>query len=196
MVLTIDQLTNLVPACPAAQLKLLAPLMAAILPLYHIDTAARIGGFIAETAYESSNYTAFTEYASGAAYEGNKNLGNIYPGDGIKFKGRGLIQITGRNNYHDCSQAIYGDLRLLTTPTLLSEPDGAVRSACWYWTTPRLKDGSSILTFCDQPETYTHIWNQHSWSKIQWLSILVNGGLNGIAQRTANYQRAQKILGF
>lgn len=196
MILTKDQLVELVPACPLQQVAIYAPILAQYLPVYKIDTPARIGAFIAQTAFESSNFMATTEYASGHEYEGRKDLGNVNPGDGVKFKGRGLIQVTGRNNYHNCSKVLYGDERLLDTPELLAQPDGAVRSACWYWTKPLLKDGESIMDFCDKPENYSHVWDNHSWTKVQWITILVNGGLNGIAQRTANYQRAQHILGF
>jgi len=71
------------------------------------------------------------EIASGAAYEYRKDLGNIYPGDGVKFKGRGLIQITGRSNYTAAAKALGIDC--INHPELLEQPEWAVKSACWWW---------------------------------------------------------------
>jgi putative chitinase len=169
------------------------PYLQTYMPKYGIDTAQRIGGFIAQTGEESVNYSAVLEFASGAEYEGNKNLGNVQPGDGVKFKGRGIIQITGRVNYSSCSLALFGDNRLLTTPELLEQPEWAVASACWFW-----KDVKGLNVIADMPEDWTKFSNhfQKTYTKIQWMTILINGGLNGFTERAYNYAAARRVLNF
>jgi putative chitinase len=100
---------------------------------YEVNNPKRIAAFLAETIVESASFTATREYDSGSAYEGRLSLGNVYPGDGKRFKGRGYIQITGRNNYAACSKSIFGDDTLLNNPDLLSTPQYAMLSALWFW---------------------------------------------------------------
>jgi putative chitinase len=100
---------------------------------YEINTPKRVAAFFAETIVESASFTATREYDSGAAYEGREDLGNVFKGDGKKFKGRGYIMITGRNNYSDCSKALFGNSTLLDNPDLLSTPKYAMQSAMWFW---------------------------------------------------------------
>lgn len=69
---------------------------------------------------------------------GRRNLGNTEPGDGWRFRGRGLKQLTGRDNYRRCSRAWLGDETLLLHPERLSQPDGAVASAVWFWASREL----------------------------------------------------------
>merc|ERR1719192_2585520 len=71
------------------------------------------------------------EYASGEAYEGRTDLGNIYPGDGVRYKGRGFIQITGRYNYRTYGGYIGVDLE--NNPLRAEEPDIAAQVAIQYW---------------------------------------------------------------
>src|SRR5215469_9026868 len=73
-------------------------ILASTLEKYEINTPLRVAHFIAQTCHESDGYCTTEEYASGAAYEGRRDLGNTEPGDGRLFKGRGLIQLTGRAN--------------------------------------------------------------------------------------------------
>lgn len=166
------------------------PFIPAALTDNAINTAQRMGGFFSQTLEESANLRYVKELASGSEYEGRADLGNVEPGDGVKFKGRGLIQITGRNNYKACSIALFKDLRLLTAPELLEQPEFAVSSACWFW-----NKAKNLNAICDLPETWIKP-GQHNYSKFQWLTILINGGLNGYDVRLANYQRARTILNF
>ena len=71
---------------------------------YSINTPIRFAAFIAQLAHESGSFFYTEELASGAAYEGRKNLGNTVKGDGVTYKGRGFIQITGRANYTSLSK--------------------------------------------------------------------------------------------
>lgn len=107
---------------------------------------------------------------------GRRNLGNTQPGDGWKFRGRGLIQVTGRHNYATCSLALYGNTILLDEPEILAEPDGAVRSACWFWNTRNLNAPADVQ------DTRT-------------VTRLINGGTTSLPDRQDRYLRYLRILG-
>lgn len=107
---------------------------------------------------------------------GARNLGNTQPGDGWKFRGRGLIQVTGRSNYSACSRALYGDEQiLLNEPDILAEPDGAIRSACWFWNSRKLN------ALADRED-------------LEGVTRLINGGTNGMDDRRTRYTRAKQAL--
>ena len=99
---------------------------------YEINTKLRVSAFIAQLLHESGNFKYVKELASGDAYDTRTDLGNTpeKDGDGRKFKGRGLIQITGKFNYQALSKDFKIDL--IKNPELLETPDLAVRSACWF----------------------------------------------------------------
>jgi putative chitinase len=100
-------------------------------------------------------------------------LGNILPGDGWMFRGRGIIQLTGRHNYREASEGIYQDLRLLTNPDILLNPDDAVKSAFWYWDKNKLKNIDNVTD----------------------LTRRINGGTIGLADRQKRFNDILKILG-
>jgi predicted chitinase len=117
----------------------------------------RIAMFYAQTGTESANFGATEEYASGAEYEGRVDLGNTQPGDGVRFKGRTYIQITGRHNYGQFSQWAF-DNGLVPTPTYfvdnpteLGDVKWAGIGAAWYWTVAR----PTINSYCDQGDVVT-----------------------------------------
>lgn len=103
------------------------------MPKYNINTSARIAAFMANVGVESGSLMYNKEIASGSVYEGRKDLGNTQAGDGVRFKGRGLIQITGRANYLALSKALGEDF--IKNPVLLETPKYAVMSACHYFAT-------------------------------------------------------------
>lgn len=138
-----------------------------IMPTYQIDTPLREAAFLAQVAHESGRFYYTEELASGTAYEGRKDLGNIRPGDGVKFKGRGLIQLTGRSNYKDFSR--HCGIDFITTPELLSLPEHAVRSACWFWQSRGLNELADAGEF-------------------EKITRIINGGFNGLEERTEFYQ--------
>lgn len=105
---------------------------------YAIDSDKQVASFIAQIGHESGQLKYSEEIASGKAYEGRKDLGNTQQGDGVKFKGRGLIQITGRFNYTQLSKDLGEDF--IKNPELLSTPKYAVQSACWFWNKNKLND--------------------------------------------------------
>lgn len=146
---------------------------------YGITTLLEKAHFLAQVAHESDNFRTAQEYASGRAYEGRKDLGNTQPGDGVKFKGHGLIQVTGRHNHTKYSQWKYGDDRCVRDPMMLTRLPDAVDAAFWYWTVerPRIK----ALALADNLEGVTK---------------QVNGGLNGLTDRRAKLARAKELFGI
>src|SRR5512145_1516576 len=94
---------------------------------FNIDTPRRQAAFLAQIAHESGSLRYVEEIASGEAYEGRQDLGNTEPGDGKLFKGRGLIQITGRNNYKRLSKGLAYDF--IEDPEALKKPGAASYSA-------------------------------------------------------------------
>ena len=140
---------------------------------FGIDSPLRWAHYLAQIAHESAEFRYSEEIASGKAYEGRKDLGNIYKGDGVRFKGRGLIQITGRCNYRDYGG--YCGYDLLKNPELLCKPVGAIRSSMWFcW-----KKG--ILELADRDD-FTGVTKK------------VNGGTNGWDDRKKYLGRAYKAL--
>lgn len=146
---------------------------------YGVTSVLEKAHLLAQVAHESDNFRTAQEYASGRAYEGRKDLGNTQPGDGVKFKGHGLIQVTGRHNHTKYSQWKYGDDRCVRDPLMLTRLPDAVDAAFWYWTVerPRIK----TLALADNLEGVTK---------------QVNGGLNGIADRRAKLARAKELFGI
>jgi len=140
-----------------------------------VDTVERIAAFLAQVLHESGCFRFVRELASGEAYEGRADLGNVFEGDGVKFKGRGLIQITGRANYKTLSMAMYGNDQLIQTPDLLATPENAVRSAYWFWETHKLNELADA-------------------GDLEKITRRINGGLNGWAERKMFYDRALKVL--
>lgn len=142
-----------------------------------ITTPFRISAFIAQVAHESGGFHYLEELASGQVYEGRADLGNTQPGDGVRFKGRGYIQLTGRVNYAAASQDL--GLDLVAQPTLASEPDVAARLATWFWT----KKGLNQLA--DQgPSAFDTITRR------------INGALRGKAKRDEIYYRSLSMMGI
>ena len=150
----------------------LAPLNAAMAE-FNIDTAVRQASFLAQVGHESGQLRYVRELASGAAYEGRADLGNVIAGDGVRFKGRGLLQVTGRANYAACGVALGHDL--LAAPQLLEQTAFACRSAGWFWQSR----GLNRLADAGDQERVTR---------------RINGGVNGLAERLVLYQAARKVL--
>lgn len=141
---------------------------------FGITTPMRQSAFLAHAAHESASLKYTAEIASGDAYEGRADLGNVFPGDGRRFKGHGLFQITGRANHLACGNSL--GLDLISYPELLEEPRGASRSAGWFWSSKSLNG----LADADRFGTITKI---------------INGGYNGLDDRLQHWLRARKALG-
>lgn len=141
---------------------------------FSIITPRRIAAFLAQCAHESVEMLYMRELASGNAYEGRADLGNTEPGDGRRFKGGGLIQITGRHNYARCSEAIGVDLA--NQPDLIEIPENACLASAWWWNTHGLNE----LADDNKLGTITH---------------KINGGFNGIDQRLGYWLLALRACG-
>lgn len=150
------------------------PALSAGMATNNINTPLRLAHFLAQVGHESGALRYSEEGASGEKYEGRKDLGNTQKGDGKLFKGRGLIQITGRANYK-----AYGDARgqdYVANPTrLATDPAIAVDSAFWYWNTK----GLSTYADADNADAITY---------------RINGGYNGKPDRMAKLARAKCLL--
>lgn len=178
--------------------------MAELFPQYGIDTPQRIAGFIAQCGHESAGFTVLEEnlnYSekglmatfpkyfrdrSPAAYERKPEAianvvyanrmgnGSEKSGDGWKFRGRGVIQLTGFENYTNFGKAVGKDVDQVIK--YLSTKKGALHSACWYW------DSRNINATADAGD-------------IVKMTKQINGGTIGLEDRKKHYEHALEILG-
>jgi putative chitinase len=153
------------------------PALVAAMAAAAIDTPLRRAHFLAQVAHESGGLRWLEELASGAAYEGRADLGNDRPGDGPRFKGRGLIQLTGRANYGAFERAVGRDLTSSTAAAAQVAHDAelCVRAATWYWT----RHGLNALADADGLAAVTR---------------RINGGLNGLDDRAKYLARAKAVF--
>lgn len=136
--LGVDILNAIAPKVSGAKRNRQAGIIAAIGPVlpavfgeFDIVTPRRIEHFLAQAAHESDGFCTTEEYASGTAYEGRKDLGNTRPGDGARYKGRGIFQLTGRANYRSYGRLLGLDLE--EQPARAADAITSLRIACLYW---------------------------------------------------------------
>lgn len=170
--MTRDQLLAIMPFAGARVDRFLAPLNDAMAE-FDINTTARQASFLSQMGHESGQLRYVEELASGSAYEGRKDLGNTQPGDGIRYKGRGLLQITGRLGYTACMMSLGIDC--VEHPELLEGPENAARSAAWWWKSHGLNE------MADKGDQIA-------------ISKRINGGTNGLEDRLALYKAASEVL--
>ncbi|MEY4904816.1 MAG: class chitinase [Bacteroidota bacterium] len=132
--ITPDFLQQVLPPIALEKAELYAPMLAEAMQEFEINTPARVNMFLAQISHESDNFTIWTEHGRHSyfkKYDHRKTLGNIYPNDGYRYRGRGPLQITGRETYRRLGKAL--DLDLEVHPELLEDPVNAFRaSACWW----------------------------------------------------------------
>lgn len=147
---------------------------------FGIATPKQQSAFLAQLAHESGSLQYVRELASGADYDTGQKavaLGNTpeADGDGQRYKGRGLIQITGKNNYRACGRAL--SLELLDKPELLELPIPACRSAAWFWNSRGLNALAEVDAFGA-------------------ITKKINGGYNGLDDRLSHWLRARRAFGL
>jgi len=201
-ILTQDQLAQIIPGNPYVDHWYNA--LAQACPDYDINTPPRLAAFLAQCGHESGGFTAIKEnlnyqaaslcrvwpryfntgnandYAhqpekiANRAYANRMGNGPEESGDGYRFCGRGLIQLTGRSNYQAFADSIQEDINNL--PDYLATFEGCVQSACWFW------EANNLNKWADA-------------GNIEQMTKIINGGTLGIEDRTARYQKALQILG-
>ena len=170
----------------------LADWMNTLCPSYEIDTAREYGHFLAQACHETDHFKTLREYASGSAYEGRADLGNTQAGDGIRFRGRGIFQTTGRANYLQLGIKKGRRDLFINTPELLEQPEYAVWSACEFWKTRGLNDVANHADTDVLKKKYrgTII----DVSPVEYISLTINGGYHGMEERKKYYALAQQVL--
>jgi putative chitinase len=147
--------------------------LASTLDEYAINTRLRIAHFLGQICHESAGFRTTEEFATGDAYEGRKDLGNTQAGDGRRYKGRGLLQLTGRANYREYGKALKIDLE--NNPARAAEPALSLRIACEYWKRRNLNAA------CDRDDLIS-------------VTRLINGGTNGLEDRRLYTSRAKAAI--
>lgn len=172
---------------------------------YSINSPLRISHFLAQSSHESNDFKTLSEnlnyseqgllrtfpkyftqdqakhYArkpekiANRVYANRLGNGSEQSGDGWKYRGRGAIQVTGKNNYKNCSEYLFNDDILLTNPEMLQEPKYAILSACWYW------DINNLNKIADG-------------NNIELLTRRINGGTNGLEDRRVRFGRIYSVL--
>ncbi len=144
---------------------------------YQINTPLLQAHFLAQIGHESGELRFKEEIASGRAYEGRRDLGNTQTGDGARYKGRGLIQLTGRANYNEYQRLNRFGSQVLEEPDkVAANPNLCVDVAGWYW------ESRNINSFAERDD-------------LERVTRIINGGLNGLAHRRTLLHRAKTLFG-
>ena len=154
----------------------IADCLAARLPAEGVDTPLRIAHFLAQASEETDHFRTLTEYggpAYFAQYDGREDLGNVMPGDGARFRGRGIFDVTGRANYRRLGDEL--GLDAIARPELMADPNVAVRAALDYWRDHDLAE----LADADA---------------VALVTKRVNGGFNGLPERKRALARVKAAL--
>jgi len=182
MPITSAQLLQVLPNA-GKQAGVFASALGLAMDQFKINTRLRMAAFIAQVGHESGQFRYVRELGGDqylSKYDTGtlaKRLGNTpeADGDGQKYRGRGLIQVTGHDNYLACSKALFGDDRLLRAPELLEQAEWAAKSAAWFWDSRKLNVLADAGDFIG-------------------VTKKINGGTNGLAERQAFYSAALKAL--
>lgn len=180
--LTEDELGRIMPALPAASRSAWTETLNRAMAEFDITTARRQAAFLAQIAHETGQLRYLEEVwgptDQQARYEPPSSLatslGNVQAGDGERYRGRGLIWITGRANYQRFGQAVGADL--VANPELAATPAIAARTGAWFWKVRGLNE------LADRED-------------IAAITRRISGGVNGLAERQKLYERASAVLG-
>lgn len=139
---------------------------------YEVNTPLRVVHFIAQAAHETDKFKTLQEYASGSAYEGREDLGNLKTGDGRRYKGRGIFQLTGRANYRNIGKIL--ELDLENNPNLALNPEYSVLIALEYWKSRRINFNADI-------------------DDVVGVTKKINGGRNGLQDRINLLKKCKEL---
>jgi putative chitinase len=194
MEITLELLIN-VGVGPKTAARILQPLKDTCVK-YSINTPQRITAYLSELEHESGEFFYTEELASGVAYEGRKDLGNLVKGDGVNYKGRGLIQITGKLNYALLSKEFGIDF--VKNPDLLGAKNfgvctdeqvkWAVMSSGWYWNKCQLNAISDKLNLA------VKVSEEPNLSTYKLITLKINGGYNGLLDRQIQFEQIRTFL--
>lgn len=190
MELTVELLKQIMPQARKSKLEEFLIYLREYYKFAGLNTAKRMSSFLSQVGHESLEFLYMEEIASGKAYEGRKDLGNVRIGDGQRFKGRGPIQLTGRKNYEKFTLWVLKNQKAIwefppksipnfvEKPNLVSTMEWGLLAAIWYWQSRKINEASDKIEGFD----------------IEIPTRRVNGGVNGLAERTEYYKRAITIL--
>ena len=162
---------------PSAKDGVLVALRDVGVALMELTSDVRFCYAMAQLAYETGGFVWLKELGDARyfrRYEGRRDLGNTAVGDGIRYHGRGLIQVTGKSNYLECAE--WTGLDCVNHPEILEQPIAACQSAAWYWMTRNLND------LCDRRE-------------FKRLTKRINGGYNGYTGRLKRLAQISEVMG-
>lgn len=194
MQVTLEQMHICFPSASAQLISSFLEPLNETIDKYQINTPQRLSCFMAQIAHESACLKYTRELSDGKKYEHRTDLGNIDDGDGQKYVGRGLIQVTGRNNYIEVSEEFA--VRFTDQPELLEGPMFASLSAGWFWKKKYLN------SVADKNDSWRRNWKGKDWNKFYWISILINGynskigEPNGMPDRLKYYELSKKAFGL
>lgn len=138
-----------------------------------------------KTATEAAAYARKPQMIANRVYANRLGNGNERSGDGWRYRGRGLIQITGKSNYAELSDAMYGlpmGMDFVDEPDLIATPEWAAESAAWWWQNAGLNTLADRLAGANEAEVFKQITKR------------INGGYNGLAERQKLYALAKKYI--
>jgi predicted chitinase len=176
MTITFDQLKRI---CPEGNDNLMRSLVTPLndtLPSYGIDTRLRISHFLAQAAHETGHFRTLVEYGPDSyftRYDGRRDLENSVPGDGLRYKGRGIFQLTGRINYRVYGKRLNIDLE--NNPALAAQGPVSVKIACEYW------KAKGLSGWADRDD-------------VKEITRRINGGYNGLQDRIDKLARAKSCF--
>jgi putative chitinase len=179
--LTLDDLRAICPRTPASKLAAFVDPLNATFEEFEINTPARRAAFLAQAAHETGGFQWMREFASGEAYDDRRDLGNnkvdgYSQGEGARYKGRGIFQLTGESNYMAAGRALYlDDYWFQMSPELAEQPEHACRIAGWFW------KANGLNALADRGD-------------FRAITRRINGGYNGLEDRIAYHERAQEAF--
>ncbi|MDM0002818.1 hypothetical protein QTI24_29800 [Variovorax sp. J22P240] len=177
--LRLENLRHIMPSLLQQKAEIYLPYLQVVMHEFGINTPLRQAAFLAIIAYESGELTHLEEVwgpnAFQLKYEMNKSLGNTQPGDGKRFKGRGVVMVTGRGNYARFGKLL--DMDFISKPELMSTPEVAILIGADFW------EERGLNKFADAGD-------------ISGIQRRVSGGVRGLDQLSKYYRRAKETFGI